>query len=127
MIVSREHKEDEDEEKLSDSALSELLPFQSLVHQIQREMDPDIDIESGTESDSEHEMERKAIRMKKADLYTMSDYVQQHRSKMKEKTYKYEEKKKQLQNAKERLNKTKLRLKKRLKLSSVSVCIRSAH
>merc|ERR1712228_309807 len=50
-------------------------------------------------------------------LHTISDYVNEHRNKMKEKTVRYEEKKKQLKHAKERLNKAKARFRKRLNKS----------
>merc|ERR1712045_959591 len=92
-------------ETIHNQTLTELEPFQSLVSKIQKEIDPSITSSSDSEIDHNNnpktpstktsEIKRKnSIKMKKSELNTIHDMVNEHRNKMKEKTYQYEEKKK---------------------------------
>eukprot|EP01083_Nonionella_stella_P142808 442524_1 len=102
------------------STLSQLEPFQSLVSKIQKEINPNQPTSSDSDMDQKQQKQaprRSSIKVTTSELHTIHDYVNQHRTKMKEKTYQYEEKKKQLLNAKERLNKAKARFRKRLNKS----------
>lgn len=110
-----DEKDDEKEETIHNHTITQLEPFQSLVTKIQKEI-------SGN-SDLSPSAERSAIKMKKSELHTITDYVNEHRNKMKEKTYRYEEKKKQIKHAKERLDKAKARFRKRLKYAPAYLLI----
>ena len=114
----RKHNDDDDDEKKESSLVAPLLPFQSLVHQIQKQMDPNLATSSSSSSsDTEPDTttSTKPLSLNEAELASMHDFVREHRHKMQEKTYQYEEKRKQLHNAKERLNAAKARFKRRIK------------
>ena len=128
-IIIAPNDDQDDEKKIDDSpshtirndTLTRLEPFQCLVNKIQNEINPNnvSSDESDPKQQSKTHRRRSSIKMKQSELDTISDYVREHKNKMKEKTYQYEEKKKQLQNAKDRLNKANARFTRRLTLNYI--------